>query len=77
MFYSVHIYGGDVQLQQLSETTPSEAKEKIIELMKDINFKKDEDKVLVFDMRHKPEGHPIFDYEEYLQEMELRKDAKI
>ncbi|KAF2421584.1 hypothetical protein [Bacillus subtilis] len=76
MFYSVHIYGGDVQLRQLSGITSSEAKEQILEEMKCINFNKDEDKVLIFDMRDKTEGTAIFDYEEYLEEQQARKDAQ-
>ncbi|MED3625658.1 hypothetical protein P4478_00235 [Bacillus subtilis] len=63
-------------MRQLSGITSSEAKEQILEEMKCINFKKDEDKVLIFDMRDKTEGTAIFDYEEYLEEQQARKDAQ-
>lgn len=68
MFYSVHIYGGDVQLQKMKAKSSTEAKKEILEQMKGINFKSDEDKVLIFDMQEEPEGKAIFDYEEYLEE---------
>lgn len=68
MFYSVHIYGGDVQLQKMKAKSSTEAKKEILEQMKGINFKSDEDKVLIFDMQKEPEGKAIFDYEEYLEE---------
>ncbi|ARC67319.1 MULTISPECIES: hypothetical protein [Bacillus subtilis group] len=75
MFYSVHIYGGDVQLQKMKAKSSIEAKNEILEQMKGINFKSDEDKVLIFDMQEEPEGKAIFDYEEYLEEQKARKDA--
>ncbi|TWJ96553.1 hypothetical protein CHCC20442_1513 [Bacillus licheniformis] len=62
-------------MQKMKAKSSIEAKNEILEQMKGINFKSDEDKVLIFDMQEEPEGKAIFDYEEYLEEQKTRKDA--
>lgn len=48
MFYSVHMYGAEVQLLQWDTDSLDEAKTGLITLMDDVDFNEVEDEVLLF-----------------------------
>lgn len=66
MFYSVHLYGADVQLLHWKTDSFSEAKNGLIELMEDVQYDEDQDDVKLYQMTSKgikfSEGIVVFDY---------------
>jgi guanyl-specific ribonuclease Sa len=68
-YYSVHLYGANVQLLQLGSTF-EESKSTLLEIMKGVDFDYEEDGVNMFEMQPNGEGKAVFSFEEYLQEQE-------
>lgn len=80
MFYSVHIYGAEIQLLEWSTNDVQVAIDRIIDLMSEINFDEESDDVILYRINEDTEhyenipfrnGTPVFNYvRDYLEEKE-------
>ena len=66
MYYSVHVYGNEVQLLYW-EGNYEEAKQKLIDLADSVPFDPTEDQILLFklDSSNDKQGILLFNYEDY------------